>query len=30
MRLVLSTLIVMAGLLSGQAVATPEQTTHAD
>ena len=30
MRLVLSSLIVMAGLLSGQAAAAPEQTTHAD
>lgn len=28
--LVLSSLIVMAGLLSGQAAAAPEQTTHAD
>ncbi|CAH6057564.1 peptide ABC transporter substrate-binding protein SapA [Citrobacter sp. CK184] len=30
MRLVLSSLIVMAGLLSGQAAAAPEPTMHAD
>ncbi|EBF7789157.1 peptide ABC transporter substrate-binding protein SapA, partial [Salmonella enterica] len=30
MRLVLSSLIVMAGFLSGQAAAAPEQAPHAD
>ncbi len=30
MRLVLSSLIVMAGFLSGQAAAAPEQASHAD